>query len=367
MKGKDGKDYRKRRLKSGEIYEVNVGGKWKSTGQSNFDRAQLWAKKYLFDRSNNVRIIDFAHDFYKKEGVFRNRIEQRGKRRSTGYWLQQQARLEKYILPKIGDLKPCEVQPAMIDQMLINLPLSGSSKNKLLYSIKSIMAEAMRRGLIDQNPCDAIEPFAETPEERRPFTMAELDLFFPGDFEQLIKIWGGAMWAAYFLCLCDCGHRPGEQSVLLWGDLWQFDGRAGFIIDKSMDGVTLAAKETTKTGYSRSTLLSERALAALLHWQKETPLSDDDDLIFTLDGRRGLIANTINKHLRLSAPRAGVDLQGRTAYCFRHTFNTLGLLRHSPADLRFLMGHRSEKETDHYNHPDRQILIKKAMQISGGA
>lgn len=364
MKDKNGNKYRKRKLPSGKIvYEVNIRGKWKSTGESSFERAQTAAKKRFFGQKNDTIISDFASDFYAPGGIQRKRLESRGKNRSTGYWLQQQSRLERYILPQIGDLKPCEVMPGMIDKLLTDIPLSGSIKNKILYSIKNILGEAVRRGLIDKNPCDEIEPFAETPQERKPFSVAELDLFFPSDIENLLRIWGGAMWAAYFTCLADCGHRPGEQSVLLWGDLWQFNGRAGFIIDKSMDGITLTAKGTTKTGYSRSTLLSERAYKILKLWHQQTPMPDDDDLIFTFDGRRGLIANTINKHLRLSAPRAGVDLQGRTAYCFRHTFNTLGLLRHSPADMRFLMGHRSEKETDHYNHPDRQLLIHKALKI----
>ncbi len=363
MKGKNGFKYRRRTLKSGVVYEVLIEEKWKSTGQQTLERAETWTKKYVFGQKNKTKIKDFASDFYKLEGVYRRHLESRGKKRSTGYWLQQQSRLERYILPIIGDLKPYEVTPQIIDKILTDIPLSGSIKNKLLYSIKSIMAEAVRRGLIEVSPCEKVDNFATNPQERRPFSQEELEAFFPESLRDLLYVWGNKMWAAYFLCLADCGHRPGEQSVLLWGDLWEFNGRAGFIIDKSMDGITFKARQTTKTGYSRSSLLSERAFKILKLWHQETPLPEPDSLIFTIDGKRGLIANTINKHLRLSAQRAGVDLQGRTAYCFRHTFNTLGLLRHNPADLRFLMGHRSEKETDHYNHPDRQLLIQKALKI----
>ena len=367
MKGKNGHNYRRRMLKSGVVYEVLLDGKWKSTGQQTLERAETWTKKYAFGQKNKTKIADFAADFYKPEGFYRKHLESRGKRRSTGYWLQQQSRLERYILPVIGDLMPCEVTPQIIDKTLTDIPLSGSIKNKLLYSIKSIMAEAVRRGLIEVSPCEKVENFAANSQERTPFTKAELEVFFPDTLRDLIYIWGNKMWAAYFLCLSDCGHRPGEQSVLLWSDLWEFDGRAGFIIDKSMDGITQQPRHTTKTGYSRSSLLSERAFTMLKLWHQETPLPEPDSLIFTFDGKRGLIANTINKHLRLSAERAGIDLQGRTAYCFRHTFNTLGLLRHNPADLRFLMGHRTEKETTNYNHPDRQLLIQKALKITQDA
>lgn len=363
MRGKDGKNYRKRKLKRGYVFEVNISGKWKSTGQQTLERAMTWAKKQELITKENITIRDFAKDFYRPGGILRMRLEARNKNRSTGYWLQQQSRLDRYILPVFGDLNAAEVTPAMVDNWLESLDLSGNTKNKLLYSLKSIMAEAVRKGMIQISPCEKVECFGENTIERKPFSEEEMNLFFPESINDLTYIWGNVMWAAYFLCLADCGHRPGEQSVLLWGDLWQFGDRAGFIIDKSMDGVLLTAKATTKTGYSRSTLLSDRALEVLKLWREKTPLPDNDDLIFTLDGRRGLIANTINKHLRLSAPRAGVDLQGRTAYCFRHTFNTLGLLRHSPADMRFLMGHRTEKETDHYNHPDRNLLIKKALKI----
>ncbi len=362
MRGEDGKRYRKRKLKRGVVYEVLLEGKWKSSGESSLEGAMRWVHERE-EEGREEKLKDFAKDFYKPGGVMRVRMERRNKERSSGYWLQQQSRLDRYIIKRFGEMKLSEISGGMIDEWLEGLELSGNTKNKLLYGLKVVLREGVRRGIIKENVCEGVECFGEKSLERKPFSEEELERFFPVCVKGIREIWGDLMWGAYFICLADCGHRPGEQSVLLWGDLWQFEGRAGFIIDKSMDAITQQARKTTKTGYSRSSLLSARALKILKEWQKETPWNKKEDLIFSLDGRRGLMANTINKHLRSAAKRAGVDLQGRTAYCFRHTFNTLGILKHHRDDLQFLMGHKSHQETDHYNHPSRQLLIQKALQI----
>ncbi|MGL4525330.1 MAG: site-specific integrase [Spirochaetia bacterium] len=363
MQAKDGYHYRKRNLKSGVVFEVLIKGKWKSTGQTRIEAAQTWTKKSLSSTKESISFFEFTQNFYQPTSQYRLVQEDKGRNRTTSYWRQQQARLDNYLIPALGDLTMCEINTQTIENVLLTIRLAGNTKNKILYSLKTIFNEAIRQGILEKSPIDRIDPFNNNTQERQPFTPEEMTLFFPDDRELLLQIWGDLMWACYFCVLRDTGHRPGEQSVLLWSDLWQQEGRFGFIIDKSMDSTTKKARETTKTGYSRATLISANTYALLQEWRALSTFCEDDDLIFTLDGSRGIISETIAKHLRLSAPRAGVNLEGRTPYCFRHTFNTQLLLKLNPSQVRFLMGHRTEKETDNYNHPDRRLLIQKAVKI----
>lgn len=73
-----------------------------------------------------------------------------------------------------------------------------------------------------------------------------------------------------------------------------------------------------------------------------------------------------NKHFRASLTRAGIEIDGRTQYCLRHTLNTQlkSILGHSDK-LRALMGHSSESMTNNYNHPTAEHLFGEVSEMSG--
>ncbi|MCM1220317.1 MAG: site-specific integrase [Lachnospiraceae bacterium] len=369
MRGKDGKIYRKRTLKRGEIYEVLVEGKWKSTGQQSLDRAMTWAKKYIAEGNfKQILLKDFAENFFCEESDAMKKQAMRGRVRSKGWYAQSQARLQRYILPYFGDFYLHEITPQVIDLWLLDLKspdgkeLSSATKNKAMNCLKQILQEAQAKGHIDTHPMVSLQAFVEKNKERKIFDDDELDRFFPMNEARLVSIWGGLLWTCYFLVLRDTGLRMGEQAVLTWDDLFFENGQHGFFVTKSQDWFTKAVKMSTKTGYHRATLITPRTYRLLMLLKKEHPW----DLIFALDGKRGIIAETARKHLKFAAKNAGVDLAGRTPYCFRHTANTNLLLRADPQQVRFLMGHRTEKETINYNHPDRRLLAKKAAAIKLG-
>lgn len=366
MRGKDGRLYRKRKLKSKVVYEVLIKGKWKSSGESTLERAETWAKKREKEvEGKGIKFKDFARDFYEAESVAMKRKAQRGKKRSAGWHAQSQGRLERYILPYFEDFYLEEITTAIIDEWLINLKspqgkeISAATKNKVMTCLKGILQEAYSCGYLARHPMESLEIFTVRSKERKIFKEEELELLFPEEEEKLIKIWGTLMWACYFMTLRDTGHRMGEQAVLTWEDLFEENGQYGFTITKSMDWYTKETKQETKTGYSRATLITAGTYKLLMRHKAQHP----SDLIFTLDGERGIISDTARKHLKYAAKNAGIDLQGRTPYCFRHTANTQLLLKADPQQVRFLMGHRTEKETANYNHPDKRLLAKKAAAI----
>ena len=55
-----------------------------------------------------------------------------------------------------------------------------------------------------------------------------------------------------------------------------------------------------------------------------------------------------HKHFKASVIRAGLELQGRTQYCLRHTFYTEALKRMPEKEVEKMAGHKSlRKEYDH--------------------
>lgn len=351
------------------MYEVLVDGKWKSTGQISLERAVTWTRKNIVAiPKGQVYLKSFAKDFYHPESEPVRRQMLRGKQKRPGWYVQSQSRLNMYIMPYYANFYLDEITPRIIDRWLLDLKsptgkeISGATKNKVMTCLKNILQEAVVTDILDQHPMSSLEVFTERNKERQIFNDEELELLFPTDEDALIKIWGSLMWACYFMTLRDTGHRMGEQAVLTWDDLFAQKGQYGFAITKSLDWYTKEVKPSTKTGYSRATLITPRTYHLLMLHKTQHPW----DLIFTLDGIRGIIAETARKHLIFAAKNARIELNGRTPYCFRHTANTNLLLKADPQQVRFLMGHRTEKETTNYNHPDKRLLAKKAISIKLG-
>lgn len=363
MIARDGKTYKKRTLSSGrKVFMVKIEGLWKSTGEETIQRAMAWAMQYE-PKSQSVYFKKFASGIFDEGSLYRKTKEEKGRVRSLGYWLAQRGRLKNYLLPAFGDLKLDQITLRMVDEWLISLNLATNSKNKLIHTLKDILRFAVSQNKLTENPLNSIELFIEKNKERESFIKEELDILFPEDAKKLVKIWGSLMWACYFLVIKETGHRPGEQAVLTWQDLWSQDGKFGFIIDKAMESYTRITKNTTKTGYSRATRISEFTYKLLLLHLESSPFNRDIDLIFSICGNRGIIPETANKHLKICCKEIGLDLKGKTLYCFRHTANTNFLVDMNPHSAQFLMGHRTQKETDRYNHPDRRLLVKKATKI----
>ena len=85
-----------------------------------------------------------------------------------------------------------------------------------------------------------------------------------------------------------------------------------------------------------------------------------DDLLFRINGAP-IKLETGNKHIKASVIRAGLELQGRTQYCLRHTFYTEALKRMPEKEVEKMAGHKSpRKEYDHRKGID---LLRAAQPL----
>ncbi len=265
--------------------------------------------------------------------------------------------LENYILPKWGHVFLDDLNRVEIEDWIIGLKFSGSSKNQLLYTLKTILKNAELQNIIANNPLGKIERMAMNSKIRDIFTLQELKVLFPEDERELIYIWKHLKWATCYFTLATTGIRTGEARALNWSDvLWQ----GGLIIDKAAknDG-TIGATKTEKT---RVVLLPAKTIEMLTRWRNESPFNQDEELIFFGADRNKVVSQPyLSMFFRPCLERAGIQINNKNlvVHSFRHTFNTV-MRQVLPLEiLQAMTGHKSEQMTELYDHPSLEDRLKK--------
>jgi integrase len=388
-------------LKKNGVYYAALRGKnprWVSTGEINEKRAIRKALTMEARFKGMSRKMPTLKEFclnedgstlFDKGGRYRKERAARGYILSENHYNRMSSHVKSHILPAFGHYKLDEISIFDVNQWILDLKkiknhdeeLSNESKNKIIIFFRQILDLAVTNGLIAINPLEKIKPFKSNKERKYPFTEQQYNLLFPKDPERLLYIWQAPIWLAYFTLLKDTGARSGEISALTWADWIYDDNVEGFYITKTADAGTGAIKLSpkTKAGVRAVPIYSQTAREAIRLWQAKTPYNKKNDLIFTFDGRRGFISNSINKHLRASALRAGCDISYtnqkgetayRTAHCFRWTFNTTARKLLNDEELQKLIGHTSTNMTEHYDNPDKEELKARLTlaynKINGG-
>ena len=58
-----------------------------------------------------------------------------------------------------------------------------------------------------------------------------------------------------------------------------------------------------------------------------------------------------------------IQLDGRSLYCLRHTANTRMRTDVGDEAARLVMGHTTQKMTEHYDHPDETAIMVRARKL----
>ena len=356
----------------------HIPGRRISSGTTDRDEAVRWAEAKLardtgrinLSLSERTTLAEFAKGFFTKEDPkgFRKRQKARGYSFQDTEYERRQAYLDNYILPAHGRMLIGSISDVLIEDMVIDLKsvttgkeLANDTKNKVLAAYRDVMKEAKRLGYISANPCDTVQRFAFDVSGRRPFTEDELERLFPEDRGRLMFIWKDLMWAVYFLIMRDTGWRPGEVAGLSVHNYYpEFHGvyttgSVGWDDRQYRDSV-----KTTRKGMSyREGILTDRTAELLEELIRYNP---NKEYIFQINGQF-LWHTTSNSHLKDAAPRAHVELDGRTQYCFRHTFQT-NLIGRMPENARLLlMGHTRTR--DEYSHLTPEQSLRRVLEIQG--
>jgi hypothetical protein len=100
---------------------------------------------------------------------------------------QHRRHLTGYIFPRFGKLRFTEITPTAVEDYLLEQSLSNSSRNTILYTLKLVMREAKRAGIIEMVP--EFEPFKRNGKRQDTLSGEELARLFPFDEKELITIW----------------------------------------------------------------------------------------------------------------------------------------------------------------------------------
>lgn len=171
-------------------------------------------KKRRRERSRALTFGEFAKDFFCwGESEWVRRQHARGKKLKKVSVKLRQAHIDNYLLPIFCD-DPLDAITAIRfeNEVLFKLPLSNSTLNGILYTMKIIMRHAKRLGKIEKNPIEEIEPLSTKDYKRRDIlTEEELNLAFPEDKEKFIEIWPYPLYGVMYATIVSPGMRSGEQ------------------------------------------------------------------------------------------------------------------------------------------------------------
>jgi len=360
------------------IYKIDPG-RPKSTGirvtEDNELDAINWAYANMhFGVESDITLRHFAENFFNLEKCTWTKRQfikaSRNNRQpfSSAYLPQQLGRLKNYILPRFGSVPLYMITIKAIDEWLMELdsarsglPLSTSSLDKILNALRIIFSEAKYQGYVKENPAKEVHPFDTwTGPKRKPFALEEIRLLFPDDLPEALRIWQSHTWYAYFLMEWTCGLRPQEASAFMLKD-WNKQLH-GAIISRRLENSSLKILEglkTTNRGMTVKPVVFSDRLEWILKLLEEK--HRQDDLLFRSINGKVISADSSNKHFKYSATRAGVELEGRTQYCLRHTYYPELLKRISEEDVERMAGHRSlRREYDHRKGID---FLKKAQPL----
>jgi integrase len=311
----------------------------------------------------------FAKDMFLDGAAHLERWKAKGRILKQQTIIQHRRHLVNYLMPKFGKLSLDKIRPAKVEDYLLEQRLSNSCRNTILFTLKLVMNEAKREGIIDMIP--EFEPFKRSGRRQDVLSSEELTALFPYDEKELISVWKrpddmrkereeiALMFGTLFCVTVSAGLRSGEIRAL---NREQVNvPNSGLIIDRAIDErgkIGLLKKATADDSRSRAVIIPELTLKMLERWLERAPESPDfPGLIFSYRGKP--VANYyILDRFRFGLDRLGIDHIKRrlTVHCLRYTYNTRMRTKLPESVLREFIGHRSVDMTDHYDNP---ILLER--------
>jgi integrase len=294
---------------------------------------------------------------------------------------QRHSHLDKYILPQWGDKLLLDLDGFEIEQWLLGLKLSNQTRNHIRSTFNIIMKTARRQRLIKHNPIDDCEPLPIRWAETAAFSPAEIVKLFPKDLVELQRLWAGEpnvkyrwkargrvedprglFWATFFLAMATSGMRSQEVRALKWKAVRPDLGGVLVILAVKEDGTIGEPKGKEYRGI----LLPKRTLDMLSFWHTCTPQPKPDHWVFFSRAfDQPVSRRAVKIYFDLGVQRAGIMVGDRrlSAHSFRHTYNSMvrGILPGSV--LRELTGHKSQKMSDRYDHPELEYRLRQLEPI----
>jgi len=344
----------KRKMQTGRsvyyyaIYDELTGKRiYRSTGE----KTKALAEKYVRELAEQgklgikdrvmTRLRDYAADFFipGKCPVERNNRE-RGKSFTKATMSIRRTSLTEHILPHLGNLPVSGITPSVIDKWIVGLPendkISRTTANFQLVTLRVVLDQAVRDGLLSENPCNKVETLGNDTKIRNAFTLKEVTAILGKE-----ENWSNPMVRTICLVAALTGMRLGEIRALR-PDCVTPEAILVKYSYSNIDGL-----KCPKNGKERLAPIPDGMYESIMKWNW-----GDGGYIFRMyKPDKPLSASWIEKELRSRMDILGI--KGKTFHSFRSFFNTQMVSDNVNAEtLRAVMGHANEAMTLRYLHTD---------------
>ena len=313
------------------------------------------------DRKKVMTFAEFADGFWELDSAYVR--EQRSRKDFNDSYVTISRQLSiNQIEPFFGKVTLDKITAEDVNKWLLGFKDRGikdkktgeikdyyknSYANSAFRTINIMLAEAVRRGLITTNPCDKVERLRNNKKKIEILKIEEVRALFPQDYR---TIWGDKEIAyAANLLASITGMRIAE--ILGLRGEYVFDN---YILVCGQYGDS-GYQDFTKTKENRSIPLLPKMIAVLQNLMKE----NGTGFVFSLNGGatpvcRKYIADEFNRALqKVGINEAEVKRRGLTLHSWRHFLNTeLQRQGLTIQQVQSVTGHKSERMTEWYNHPD---------------
>ena len=348
----------------------------RSTGQT----SKAAARTYVIELLKSGKLVP------KKDPIFRDYVSSwwlwdecpyvlgkraRGKNKIAQTYVDHcRSYLDHHILPFFGKHRISAIKPKIIETWLLDLrnkpsrlgtPLSPTTVNHCLLTLKIIFREGVRIGELSYDPTVTVQPLEENRKEKSFLEPQEIVKLF--DVKKIQKVWGGDLrHYTINLLSASSGMRMGECQGL----------QNQYIRGEYIDVLNVwtrkyGLKDEPKRGSKRKIPIPSRTQSYLNEIISMSPYTDPEDLVFWgVDGRHPLNNKSISTALYDAFCKIGVSEGQRkerniTFHSWRHFYNSF--LRGKVPDIKLqrLTGHRTQEMTDHYTHfkiDDFQDVLK---------
>lgn len=266
--------------------------------------------------------------------------------------------VELYWAPSLGSRKLRSLTPADVRHALAVMGHSAGTRTRILATLRSALARAVRDGALERNVAMLVEPPRPVHRERPSLTAAEARAF-------LASVEGDRLYALYVLALVT-GMRQGELLGLAWDDvegdritvrsaLARLHGEYVLVPPKSASGrrdIVLGGTAVAVLRAHKARQAAER-LASGTRWH-------DRGLVFVRADGEALSSSVVTHALQRHLAAAGLPVV--TFHALRHT--AASLLVEATGDLKMaqaLLGHATVGLTaDVYTHVQESQLRRAA-------
>jgi len=265
---------------------------------------------------------------------------------------QYRNHVDLHIVPRIGGDKLARLSTPAVEAFRDDLLRKGSRPmaRKVLASLKSILGEAQRRGLVAQNAASPVKVGANKRESGKLTVGREIP-----SKEEIQTVLGKAegRWRPFFITAIFTGMRASELRGLTWGDV-DFERKVVHVRQRANLWGEIGAPKSAAG--DREIPMSPMVVNAVKEWRLGCPKGPLNLVFPNGKGKVENHANIANRGFYALQRRSGIiGEDGKPKYglhALRH-FCASWLIEQgfSPKRLQALLGHSSIQMTyDRYGH-----------------